>query len=107
MQYRFLGSPGLQVSALSFGAWVTFGNQTDQDLATECMTKAFDAGVNFFDNAEAYGAGRAEEIMGEALKRVGWGRSEFVVSTKRSSGAARVPTSAACRVSTSSKGPTS
>ncbi len=82
MEYRFLGSSGLQISALSFGSWVTFGNQVDERLATECMRAAFDAGVNFFDNAEVYANGRAEEIMGAALRRLGWSRSEYVVSTK-------------------------
>jgi voltage-dependent potassium channel beta subunit len=82
MEYRYLGNSGLQVSALSYGAWVTFGSQADEKLAAECMTAAFEAGVNFFDNAEAYAAGRAEEIMGAVLKKVGWGRSEYVVSSK-------------------------
>lgn len=82
MEYRFLGSSGLQVSALSFGAWVTFGSQLDQDLAEQCMHAAFEAGVNFFDNAEVYSGGVAEEIMGHILARSGWHRSDFVVSTK-------------------------
>jgi voltage-dependent potassium channel beta subunit len=82
MEYRFLGKSGLKVSALSYGAWVTFGDQVDTDLAYQCMTAAYDAGVNFFDNAEAYGGGRAETIMGEALRRAGWRRSDVVVSTK-------------------------
>lgn len=82
MKYRFLGNSGLQVSELSFGAWVTFGSQMDQDLAEQCMHTAFDAGVNFFDNAEVYANGVAEEIMGQILSRSGWIRSDFVVSTK-------------------------
>ena len=82
MNYRFLGRSGLEVSGLSFGAWVTFGSQMDVDLAEECMHAAHDAGVNFFDNAEAYAEGRAEEIMGEVLARSGWNRSDIVVSTK-------------------------
>ena len=82
MEYRFLGNSGLQVSALSFGAWVTFGSQMDQDLAEQCMHAAFDAGVNFFDNAEVYSDGVAEEIMGQILARSGWHRSDYVVSTK-------------------------
>ncbi len=82
MEYRFLGNSGLKVSALSFGAWVTFGSQMDQDLAQQCMYAAFDAGVNFFDNAEVYADGVAEEIMGQILSKSGWSRSEFVVSTK-------------------------
>jgi voltage-dependent potassium channel beta subunit len=82
MQYRNLGKSGLKVSALSFGAWVTFGDQLDNDLAFKCMSAAVDAGVNFFDNAEVYAAGKAETIMGEVLKRAGWKRSDLVVSTK-------------------------
>jgi len=82
MEYRYLGSSGLQVSALSYGAWVTFGDQMDEDLAYECMKAAYDAGVNFFDNAEAYAGGRAEKIMGNVLKKAGWKRSDLVVSTK-------------------------
>jgi voltage-dependent potassium channel beta subunit len=82
MEYRFLGKSGLQVSALSFGAWVTFGGQADVDEAKRCMTAAFEAGVNFFDNAEVYADGRAEEIMGAVLKKVGWDRSDYLVSTK-------------------------
>jgi len=82
MEYRFLGNSGLKVSALSFGAWVTFGPQMDVDKAGECMQAAWDAGVNFFDNAEVYASGTAEEIMSAVLKRKGWKRSDFVVSTK-------------------------
>jgi voltage-dependent potassium channel beta subunit len=82
MQYRRLGSAGLQVSALSFGSWVTFGNQADEDLAYEMMKTAFEAGVNFFDNAEAYAGGESEILMGKVFKRAGWKRSDLVVSTK-------------------------
>ena len=82
MEYRFLGSSGLQVSELSLGAWVTFGDQVDEDVAYDCMTAAYEAGVNFFDNAEAYAAGRAETVMGAVIKRAGWKRSDIVVSTK-------------------------
>jgi len=82
MEYRNLGNSGLKVSALSFGAWVTFGSQVDIDAAVEMMQIAFDAGVNFFDNAEIYADGVAEEIMGAAIKRTGWRRSEYLVSTK-------------------------
>jgi voltage-dependent potassium channel beta subunit len=82
MEYRFLGHSGLNVSALSFGAWVTFGSQMNVDAAADCMTAAFDAGVNFFDNAEAYAGGQAEEIMGQVIRRVGWKRSDLVISTK-------------------------
>jgi voltage-dependent potassium channel beta subunit len=82
MEYRYLGNSGLQVSALSFGAWVTFGSQADVDEAERCMTAAYEAGVNFFDNAEAYASGQAEEIMGAVLAKTGWARSEYLVSTK-------------------------
>jgi voltage-dependent potassium channel beta subunit len=82
MNYRRLGRSGLKVSELSFGSWVTYGNQLGESAARECMAAAFDAGVNFFDNAEVYAKGNAESIMGEALKRLGWRRSSYVVSTK-------------------------
>lgn len=82
MEYRFLGNSGLKVSALSFGAWVTFGPQLDVDKAAGCMQAAWDAGVNFFDNAEVYANGVAEEIMGAVLKKKGWKRSDYLVSTK-------------------------
>ncbi|PKL75808.1 MAG: aldo/keto reductase, partial [Candidatus Melainabacteria bacterium HGW-Melainabacteria-1] len=82
MEYRYLGSSGLKVSALSFGSWVTFGNQMDVDLAHTCMKAAYEAGVNFFDNAEVYADGKSETIMGEVLKQAGWKRSDLVVSTK-------------------------
>jgi len=82
MEYRSLGISGLRVSALSFGAWVTFSNQLDESLAYACMKTAFDAGVNFFDNAEAYAYGDAERIMGQVLRRAGWKRSDLVISTK-------------------------
>ncbi len=82
MQYRRLGGSGLQLSALSLGSWVTFGTQVDERAAYECMKTAFDAGVNFFDNAEAYAGGKAETLMGRALAKAGWKRDEYVVSTK-------------------------
>jgi len=82
MNYRHLGKAGLQVSELSLGSWVTFQNQVDVDAAVEMMSAAYDAGVNFFDNAEAYKHGQSEEIMGEALKRLGWRRGSYLVSTK-------------------------
>jgi voltage-dependent potassium channel beta subunit len=82
MEYRRLGRSGLKVSVLSFGSWVTYGNQLDASAARECMAAAWDAGVNFFDNAEVYAAGKSEEIMGEVLKGTGWPRLKYVVSTK-------------------------
>lgn len=82
MEYRHLGRSGLKVSALSFGSWVTFGDQVDADVAAECMQVAYDHGVNFFDNAEAYASGESERIMGEIIRDKGWDRSELVVSTK-------------------------
>ncbi|MDP6387016.1 MAG: aldo/keto reductase, partial [Planctomycetota bacterium] len=82
MQYRRLGKSGLQVSALSFGSWVTFDNQVDDKGAAGMLALAYDAGVNFFDNAEVYAAGESERIMGRALKQLGWGRDTFCVSSK-------------------------
>lgn len=82
MEYRFLGRSGLKVSALSFGSWVTFGDQIDEQIATDCMKEAYDAGVNFFDNAEAYAAGQSETMMGNIIKKQGWRRSDLVLSTK-------------------------
>ena len=82
MNYRRLGRSGLKVSELSFGSWVTYGNQLGESAARECMAAAFDAGVNFFDNAEVYAKGNAESIMGESLKRLGWRRSSYIISTK-------------------------
>ena len=82
MNYRRLGRSGLKVSELSFGSWVTYGNQLDSKAAMECMAAAWDRGVNFFDNAEVYAAGKSEEIMGEALAKSGWPRLRYVVSTK-------------------------
>jgi voltage-dependent potassium channel beta subunit len=82
MNYRRLGRSGLKVSELSLGSWVTYGNQLGTDVACECMAAAYDAGVNFFDNAEVYARGESEVIMGEALRRLGWRRSSYLVSTK-------------------------
>ena len=82
MQYRRLGRSGLQVSTLSLGSWVTYHNQVDTGAAVEMMAAAFDAGVNFFDNAEVYAGGRSEEVMGQALKALKWPRLNYVVSTK-------------------------
>jgi len=82
VNYRRLGRAGLKVSELSFGAWVTFGDQVGDDVALACMMAAYEAGVNFFDNAESYAGGQAETMMGKVLKRTGWPREELVISTK-------------------------
>ncbi len=82
MNYRQLGRCGLKVSELSLGSWVTYGNQVDRAAARELMAAAYDAGVNFFDNAEVYAHGNSEEIMGAVLKELGWPRIRYVVSTK-------------------------
>ncbi|MGW8144719.1 MAG: potassium channel beta subunit family protein [Anaerolineales bacterium] len=82
MEYRYLGKSGLQVSALSLGAWVTYGGQVGEEVAYQCMDAAIKAGVNFFDNAEAYARGEAERVMGNVIKKAGWKRSDLVISTK-------------------------
>ena len=82
MNYRHLGKAGIQVSELSFGSWVTFHDQVDIKATMEMMAAAYDAGVNFFDNGEAYAHGKSEEIMGEAFKQLGWRRGSYLVSTK-------------------------
>jgi len=82
MEYRRLGKAGLKLSALSFGSWVTFGNQLDRAKARDLMTIAYDAGVNFFDNAEIYADGKSEELMGDVLQATGWGRDTYCVSSK-------------------------
>ena len=82
MEYRRLGKSGLQVSALSFGSWVTFGAQVNNIMAEQCMKIAYDNGVNFFDNAEAYAGGQSEIVMGEILKKMNWDRSTYILSSK-------------------------
>lgn len=82
MDYQKLGRNGLQVSRLSFGSWVTFGNQLDIKKASDCMALAYDSGVNFFDNAEVYAGGMSEEVMGQVLKSLAWPRLSYIVSTK-------------------------
>ncbi|MDA8103561.1 MAG: aldo/keto reductase [Nitrospiraceae bacterium] len=82
MEYRRLGRAGIKVSALSLGSWVTFGDQVDEDLALAVMQRAYEAGVNFFDNAEVYAGGQSEAIMGAALRRLGWPRYSYLISTK-------------------------
>jgi voltage-dependent potassium channel beta subunit len=85
MEYRRLGRSGLKVSVLSFGSWVTFANSSQLETAAqaaECLSAAHDAGVNFYDNAESYGAGESERVMGAAIRELGWKRHDYVVSTK-------------------------
>ena len=82
MEYRHLGKSGLEISALSLGAWVTIGGQIDEDTSYTCMKEAYDAGVNFFDNAESYAHGNAEVVMGKVIRKAGWKRSDLVISTK-------------------------
>jgi len=82
MEYRKFSSTGLQISALSFGTWLTFGKQIADTTAEELMIKAYDAGINFFDNAEIYARGKSEEVMGNILNKVKWTRSSYMVSSK-------------------------
>jgi voltage-dependent potassium channel beta subunit len=82
MNYRRLGRSGLKVSELSFGSWVTYGNQLDLNAARDCMAAAWERGVNFFDNAEVYARGESETIMGEILRKLAWPRVRYIVSTK-------------------------
>jgi voltage-dependent potassium channel beta subunit len=82
MKYRHLGRTGIQVSELSFGSWVTFSNQADVSAAANMMAAAYDAGVNFFDNAEVYAGGKSETVMGAALKQLKWRRGSYLISTK-------------------------
>jgi voltage-dependent potassium channel beta subunit len=77
-----LGNAGLKISELSLGAWITYGGQVGEDAALKCMSAAYDAGVNFFDNAEAYAHGNAEVVMGNVIKKLGWAREGIVVSSK-------------------------
>ena len=82
MLYRRLGKSGLQVSEFSLGSWVTFSKQVHESDALKLMTTAYDAGINFFDNAEGYEAGDSEKLMGQALKKLNWSRDSYVVSSK-------------------------
>ena len=82
MNYRRLGNAGLKVSELSLGAWITYGGQVGEDIAMKCMSRAYDAGVNFFDNAEVYANGNAEIVMGNVIKKMDWRRESIVVSSK-------------------------
>ncbi len=82
MEYRRLGKSGVQVSALSLGSWVTFGQQISDDVAADLMRTAYDNGINFFDNAEAYASGRSETVMGNILHKMAWSHETFLVSSK-------------------------
>jgi voltage-dependent potassium channel beta subunit len=82
MEYRRMGRTGLQLSALSYGSWVTFHKQVDDSLADELMGAAYDAGINFFDNAEVYAAGESEKLMGRVLRKKNWDRTSYTVSSK-------------------------
>ena len=82
MEYRRLGNSGLKVSSLSFGSWVTFVYQLDESSAAKCMDYAYNEGVNFFDNAEAYANGKSEKLMGNIIKKLKWTRDTYIVSSK-------------------------
>lgn len=93
MEYKKLGKSGIQVSEVSFGSWITFGNQIEDSVSKQLMVKAYDAGVNFFDNAEIYANGQSEVVMGKYLKDLGWARDTFLVSSKAYFGAGgKLPT---------------
>ena len=93
MKYRRLGKSGLQVSELSFGSWITFANQIENGISEKLMDIAYDAGVNFFDNAEVYAAGKSEEVMGDILKKKAWARDTYILSSKAFFGAGgKLPT---------------
>ena len=82
MEYRRLGKTGLPISELSFGSWITFGNQINDGVSERLMDIAYESGVNFFDNAEVYAAGASEEVMGQILKKKNWSRDSYIVSSK-------------------------
>ncbi|EME45101.1 hypothetical protein DOTSEDRAFT_23182 [Dothistroma septosporum NZE10] len=88
MQYRYLGRSGLQVSCISLGGWLTYGGHVENENTFACMKAAYDAGINFFDCAEGYAGGESEKVMGECIKKFGWKRNDFVISTKINWGAA-------------------
>ena len=93
MEYRRLGKSGLPISELSFGSWITFGNQIENNTSERLMDIAYEAGVNFFDNAEVYAAGESEKVMGQILKKKDWSRDSYIVSSKVFFGAGpKVPT---------------
>ncbi|KAF2807567.1 Aldo/keto reductase [Mytilinidion resinicola] len=82
MEYRHLGRTGLKVSAISLGSWITYGGHVNNEHAFDIFKKAYDAGINFFDTAENYSAGKAEIVLGEAIKKFGWKQNDLVISTK-------------------------
>ena len=82
MNYRNLGNSGLKISELSFGSWATFVNQLNEKNAMDCMAFAYERGVNFFDNAEAYASGESEVLMGKILKKIKWDRDTYIISSK-------------------------
>jgi voltage-dependent potassium channel beta subunit len=91
MNYRRLGSAGVKVSELSLGSWVTFGDQVSDDVAEELMVTAYEEGINFFDNAEGYASGQSEIVMGKILRKLGWSRDTWLVSSKVFFGSAKQP----------------
>src|SRR5690606_33963037 len=82
MEYRRLGKSGLQVSELSFGSWITFGNQIKDNTSEKLMKMAYDAGINFFDNGEIYADGNSEKVMCGILKKMAWSRDSYILSSK-------------------------
>jgi voltage-dependent potassium channel beta subunit len=82
MEYRRLGKTGLQLSVLSYGSWVTFSKQVDDTASDRLMSLAYDSGINFFDNAEAYEGGKSEEMMGRVLHKKNWDRTSYCISSK-------------------------
>ncbi len=96
MMYKKLGNSGLPISVLSFGAWVTFGPQIDVEKGKKCLSLAYDAGINFFDNAEVYEHGEAERIMGKVLAELGWPRDSFAISSKVFFGSTPTPKPTQC-----------
>ena len=82
MQYNNLGKTGLPISRLSFGSWITFGNQIENNISERLMDIAYDQGVNFFDNAETYADGESERVMGDILSKKSWSRDSYIVSSK-------------------------
>jgi aryl-alcohol dehydrogenase-like predicted oxidoreductase len=92
MEYRRLGKSGLPLSVFSLGSWITFGKQIEDNVAERLMKTAYDAGVNFFDNAEVYARGKSEKVMGKILKKMKWDRDSYCVSSKVFYGARKLPT---------------